>query len=105
MEFRNVQVTSPGKLIALVSVILGCFGFIIVAAVQGSGDTTPAWATITLVVGYLVGNGTGAARGLVNVSTFAPTTESQLQTTKTALETLKRDHDNSGEILRPETMR
>lgn len=65
----NIQ--SPGKLTALVIVIVGCFAFILIAA-QGDLDTTPAWSMLTLVVGYLIGNGTGALRGSGQQPVFTP---------------------------------
>lgn len=71
-----VDVTAPGKLLALCMVILGCFAYILLAAAGISAvDTTPAWATLTLVTGYLIGNGTGARRGIETTPIFSPPTE------------------------------
>jgi hypothetical protein len=68
-----VNLTAPGKLLALCVIIAGCFAFIIVSLVQDHGaDTTPAWATLTLVTGYLIGNGAGALRGTPQAPVFAP---------------------------------
>jgi len=69
---KDIEITAPGKLIALILVLLGCFAYIIVAALTGAGDTTPAWATLTLVVGYLVGNGVGARNGITTVAPMGP---------------------------------
>lgn len=71
-----MTLTAPGKLAALLAVIVGCFVYIIVTRVTHEGDVTPAWATITLVTGYLVGNGTGAVRGVPQAPVFAPKTDS-----------------------------
>lgn len=68
----DVQLTAPGKLIALSLVIVGCFAYIIASLFGANVDTTPAWATLTLVVGYLIGNGTGARRGVESVPVWAP---------------------------------
>lgn len=68
----NVQVTAPGKLAALLLVLAGCFAYVIFR----DGDSTQAWATLTLVVGYLVGNGAGAKRGQETVSPFSPKSDS-----------------------------
>lgn len=69
----DVELTAPGKLAALLAVIVGCFAYILVMALgHGDADTTPAWATITLVSGYLIGNGVGAKRGVPQAPTFAP---------------------------------
>ena len=70
-----MQLTSPGKLVAILAVIIGCFAFIVAAALGDNGqDTTPAWATLTLVTGYLIGNGTGAKRGEPQQPVFSPRT-------------------------------
>lgn len=66
----NIQ--SPGKLVALAIVIVGCFAFILIAAQQDL-DTTPAWSMLTLVVGYLIGNGAGALKGEEQKPVFTPT--------------------------------
>lgn len=72
---RDVEVTAPGKLLALLIVIVGCIAFIIAAVFVKGTDTTPAWATLTLVVGYLVGNGAGARKGITTAAPFAPKEE------------------------------
>lgn len=70
---QSVELTAPGKLVALCLVIVGCLAYIIVEMVREVGaDTSPAWATMTLVVGYLVGNGAGARRGQPQEPVFAP---------------------------------
>jgi len=76
---QDVELTAPGKLLALLLVIIGCFGYIIVATWTGQGDTTPAWATLTLVVGYLIGNGTGARKGQPTIAPFTPSAERQIE--------------------------
>lgn len=70
-----MEITAPGKLIALCIIIVGCLAYILVAAVRTGIDTTPAWATITLVTGYLIGNGTGARRGIPAAPVFAPSSD------------------------------
>lgn len=77
---RNVDVTAKGKLIVLSIMVLGLFGYIVVANITGNGDTGQAWAALTLIVGYLIGNGVGAARGQVTVPPLSPTPEKQLET-------------------------
>lgn len=69
----ELELTAPGKLLALCIIIVGCLAYIIVAAFRAGIDTTPAWATLTLVTGYLIGNGTGARRGIVTAPIWAPT--------------------------------
>lgn len=69
---RDIDITAPGKLLALILVLIGCLAFILLSAYTGRGDSTPAWATLTLVVGYLTGNGLGARRGQITVAPFAP---------------------------------
>jgi hypothetical protein len=87
---KNIDVTAPGKLAALCLVVVGCFVYIIVSLIQAQGaDTTPAWALLTLVVGYLIGNGTGAAKGVPTVAPFAPTPERQIE--RLAAEIVDRD--------------
>lgn len=67
-----MQLTSPGKLLAILLVIVGCFAFIIAAQFNSGQDTTPGWATLTLVTGYLIGNGTGAKRGEPQQPVWSP---------------------------------
>lgn len=68
---NKVDIAAPGKLFALSLIIVGCFTYIIVGAVSEARiDAVPAWATVTLVTGYLVGNGVGAMRGIPQVPTF-----------------------------------
>lgn len=72
----SVELTAPGKLLALCLVIVACAAYIIIELVRDVGaDTSPAWATMTLVVGYLVGNGAGARRGQPQEPVFAPKEE------------------------------
>lgn len=68
MNLKNVEIAAPGKLLALLLVITICGMYL----VFGHGDKTPAWSLLTLVVGYLVGNGVGAKRGVEQAPTFAP---------------------------------
>lgn len=68
-----MNLTAPGKLIVLLVIIVGCFAYICASVVTDNGtDTTPAWAAITLITGYLIGNGTGALRGTPQAPVFAP---------------------------------
>lgn len=69
-----MDITAPGKLIGLVAVIVGCFAVLIVAIITKAGPEiySPVLALLTLVVGYLVGNGTGAKAGHVSVPPFQP---------------------------------
>jgi hypothetical protein len=74
----NVDLTAPGKLLVLGLVVLGCFSFIVASMfVTTPGDTTPAWATLTLVVGYLIGNGAGARKGIEQAPVFTPSKDEQ----------------------------
>lgn len=84
-----MSVTAPGKLIILGIVAVCCFVTIIVGWVSGQGDTTPAWATLTLVVGYLVGNGVGAKTGQITVPPMSPSPAKQKETLEKALETIR----------------
>jgi len=69
----SVELTAPGKLLALCIVLVGCLAYITAAMFMTvPADTTPAWATVTLVTGYLIGNGTGARRGIATAPTFSP---------------------------------
>lgn len=63
-----MDLTAPGKLAVILVTIIGCFAYII----AGDGDTTPAWATITMLSGYLIGNGAGAKNGVPQAPVFAP---------------------------------
>ena len=69
-----MDVTAPGKLIALTAVIVGCFAVIIVGVFRDAGAEViaPIVGVLTLVVGYLIGNGTGARQGHVSVPPFQP---------------------------------
>jgi hypothetical protein len=69
-----VDLVAPGKLAVLGLTVLGCFGYIIAATFAQSADTTPAWALMTLIVGYLIGNGVGAIRGVAQAPVFTPST-------------------------------
>lgn len=62
-----------GKLIVLVALVAGAFAVIL----TGTGDTTPAWATITLVAGYVVGNGRLAQTGKAPSAVFRPKTDDE----------------------------
>jgi hypothetical protein len=66
----KVDITAPGKLLALCLIIVGCMSYIIITVISGKGDVTPAWATLTLITGYLIGNGVGAARGAASTPVF-----------------------------------
>ena len=76
-----MDITAPGKLWALIAVIVGCFAVIISAVLTDAGAEVYASVTalLTLVVGYLVGNGTGAKAGHVSVPPFQPTPTRQLE--------------------------
>jgi hypothetical protein len=78
---RGVDVTAPGKLIALAVVIGGAFAVIIVGMVSGSDEAiiTSMVGLIGTVMGYLVGNGAGAKAGFVSVPPFQPTPSRQLE--------------------------
>lgn len=72
-EQVTTELTAPGKLVALCIVLAGCVGYIIASLfVSRVPDTTPAWATITLISGYLIGNGTGARKGIATVGVWEP---------------------------------
>lgn len=68
----NVDLVAPGKLLVLALTVIGCFAYI-VASLFHPTDTTPAWALMTLVVGYLIGNGVGAVKGVAQAPVFQPT--------------------------------
>ena len=65
---RGVGITAPGKLAALLVALIGCFAYIIFR----DGESVHAWATTTLIVGYLVGNGVGAKQGQTTVPPLSP---------------------------------
>ena len=67
-----MELNAPGKLILLSIVALGCIGYIITCQFT-HGDATPAWATLTLITGYLIGNGAGARKGQPQEPVFKPT--------------------------------
>lgn len=67
-----MNLVSPGKLGILALIVAGCFAYIVAAVATGNGETTPAWATITLIAGYVTGNGVGALRGTSQAPLFAP---------------------------------
>lgn len=92
---RNVNITNPGKLILLGLVILGCFVYIILGTFVAHADTTPAWAMLTLAVGYLIGNGAGAMKGVVTTAPFAPTPKKQIEVLKHAIEISEDDERHS----------
>lgn len=75
---KNVNITNPGKLAILGLVVIGCMAYIIATLFAG-GDTTPAWAAMTLIIGYLIGNGSGARQGIVTVPPLSPTPERQVE--------------------------
>jgi hypothetical protein len=60
--------TAPGKLAALLTIVVGCF----VALIAGELDQTTFVAIVGPICGYLVGNGTGALKGQSTVGVFAP---------------------------------
>jgi hypothetical protein len=72
---KNVDITNPGKLIALVAVLVGAFAVIIVAILNNSDASlvTSMVGLLGTVMGYLVGNGAGANKGFVSVPPFQPT--------------------------------
>jgi hypothetical protein len=71
----NLDLVAPGKLLVLALTVIGCFAYIVASLFVDSVDTTPAWALMTLIVGYLIGNGTGASRGVSQAPVFQPTLE------------------------------
>ena len=72
-KVKSVEITAPGKLLLLSIVALGCMGIIVIDHLTHSGgDVTPAWVTLGSIVGYLVGNGVGAKKGVEQAPTFAP---------------------------------
>lgn len=87
---KDVEITAPGKLLLLAIVAAGCLAIIIVSMITGSGDSTPAWGTLTLVVGYLIGNGVGAKRGIVSVPPLSTSPEKQLQVIEKEIEKIER---------------
>jgi hypothetical protein len=85
---KAVDVTAPGKLIALVAVILGAFAVIIVAMVTHAEAAliTSMVGLLGTAMGYLVGNGVGAKAGFVSVPPFQPTPARQAETLMKILE-------------------
>lgn len=65
---KSIEVSAPGKLLALVVVIVGCFLFILL----GDGDTAPAWGILGMAAGYLTGNGVGALKGIGTTPPISP---------------------------------
>lgn len=74
MSSSSIDLVAPGKLLVLGLTVIGCFAYI-VASTFHPADTTPAWALMTLVVGYLIGNGVGAVRGVPQAPIFQPSAE------------------------------
>lgn len=72
-----MQLTSPGKLAVLVLALVGAF----VGMFTHTMPDSTAIAIIGHVVGYVVGNGTGALRGNPQAPLFAPkpTTEQSVE--------------------------
>lgn len=70
---RSIDITAPGKLLLLLVIAAGCMVIIVIDQLtHASGDVTPAWVTLGSIIGYLVGNGVGAKRGIEQAPTFAP---------------------------------
>jgi hypothetical protein len=67
-----MNVNAPGKLAVLAVVVVGVLVYITAAQFTGA-DTTAAWATLSAVIGYLIGNGVGARRGQVSEPVFITT--------------------------------
>lgn len=82
---RNVDITAPGKLYGLLLTVVGCFALLIVIVIKGDGGSetialmSPVVALLTLLIGYLVANGTGATKGIVSVPPFQPKPHRQLE--------------------------
>lgn len=78
---RNVDITNKGKLIALIAVVLGAFAVIIVAVIADADASlvTSMVGLLGTTLGYLVGNGSGAAKGFVSVPPFQPAPNRQLE--------------------------
>lgn len=94
---RNVEITNPGKLIILGLLVAGLVGYLITATITGAGDTAQAWAALTLIVGYLIGNGSGARAGQVTVPPLSPTPEKQLEVVQEVLgKAIAAKHDTTG---------
>lgn len=76
---KTVDITAPWKL-AVIALVAACLiAYITVGELNGDVDTSQAWALLTLVVGYLIGNGTGARKGFVSVPPFQPTPARQAE--------------------------
>lgn len=71
---ERAQLVAPGKLLILGIIAIGCMTLIGIdyLGFAKGGDTTAPWATLTSILGYLVGNGVGALRGVPQAPTFAP---------------------------------
>lgn len=80
----NVDVQAKGKLYGLLLAIAGCFITIIVIILKGDADAetvavmAPIGSLLTLLIGYLVGNGAAAAKGIVSVAPFQPSAPTQV---------------------------
>jgi len=74
-RMTNLDLVAPGKLLVLALTVVGCFAYIVASIFVDGQDTTPAWALMTLVVGYLIGNGTGAIKGVAQAPIFQPSAE------------------------------
>lgn len=78
----KVEIHSPGKLAVLGLIVLGCFGIIIANMFTGAGEITAAWATLTAVIGYLIGNGAGALKGQEQQPLLTPKETDDVKYTK-----------------------
>jgi xanthosine utilization system XapX-like protein len=78
---KHVDITAPGKLAALIAVVMGAFVVIIVAMIVDADAPliTSMVGLLGTAMGYLVGNGTGAAKGFVSVPPFQPTPSRQAE--------------------------
>ena len=76
-----MDVTNKGKLAALIAVVLGAFAVIIVAMITEADSAliTSMVGLLGTAMGYVVGNGAGAAKGFVSVPPFQPAPNRQLE--------------------------
>lgn len=74
-RMAQLDLVAPGKLLVLGLTVVGCFAYIVTSLFASGVDTTPAWALMTLIVGYLIGNGAGALKGIAQAPVFQPNPE------------------------------
>ncbi len=75
-----MEITAPGKVLGLLLVIVGSFTYIILAMfVDSAPDTTPAWTALSGALFYLLGNGSGAKKGVPTIAPFTPTIDKAIE--------------------------